>query len=258
LTATITALGQAGVRLHWPSAVIYIDPYLTNYVADQFGPELARMEPAPMSPDQVSDAAWILITHGHADHADPTTLGPIANASPRCRFLCPLVVRPILLAAGISNERIVTVADTSSVDLAPGVSVRPIPAAHLTVERDTEGFLACVGYLVKAGGVTLYHAGDTIPDREIFAALKHEAIDVALLPVNERNYYRAEAGIIGNMSVREAFAMAKDLSVKTLVPIHWDLFGPNSTPKEEIELLYRLLAPPFRLQFLKAGSPEAL
>ncbi|MGE4056620.1 MAG: MBL fold metallo-hydrolase, partial [Vicinamibacterales bacterium] len=60
-------------------------------------------------------------------------------------------------------------------------------------------------------------------------------------------YYRDGRGIIGNMSVREAFQMAADLGVTTLVPMHWDLFAPNSVPREELALLYELLRPPFRL-----------
>jgi hypothetical protein len=35
-------------------------------------------------------------------------------------------------------------------------------------------------------------------------------IDVAFLPMNERSFFRKRRGIIGNMSVREAFAMAAE------------------------------------------------
>jgi L-ascorbate metabolism protein UlaG (beta-lactamase superfamily) len=75
-----------------------------------------------------------------------------------------------------------------------------------------------------------------------------------MLPVNERNYYRDRAGIIGNMSVREAFAFAEEIGVDTVIPIHWDLFGPNSVLPDEIILVHRHLSPRFRL----ALSPSAL
>ena len=49
------------------------------------------------------------------------------------------------------------------------------------------------------------------------------------------------------MSVREAFRMASDLRVSTLVPIHWDMFELNSVYPEEIQLLYEQCKPPFDL-----------
>jgi len=68
------------------------------------------------------------------------------------------------------------------------------------------------------------------------------------MPVNERNFYREKRGIVGNMSVREAFQMATDIGVKTLVPTHWDMFAPNSVYKEELNLLYELMRPPFEMR----------
>ncbi|MGH2708602.1 MAG: MBL fold metallo-hydrolase, partial [Actinomycetota bacterium] len=78
-------------------------------------------------------------------------------------------------------------------------------------------------------------------------------IDVAFLPVNERSFFRKRRGIIGNMSVREAFAMAAEIGVRTLVPMHWDMFAPNSVFREEIELVYGRLSPPFALSLHPAA-----
>jgi L-ascorbate metabolism protein UlaG (beta-lactamase superfamily) len=55
------------------------------------------------------------------------------------------------------------------------------------------------------------------------------------------------------MSVREAFQMAAELGATTLVPIHWDLFAPNSVFREELLLLYDLLRPPFRMMLNPAN-----
>ena len=74
-------------------------------------------------------------------------------------------------------------------------------------------------------------------------------VDIAILPVNEHNYFRESMGIIGNMGIRDAFGLAELLKVKKLLPVHWDMFHPNAVYKEEIELLYHLLAPPFEMVF---------
>ena len=50
------------------------------------------------------------------------------------------------------------------------------------------------------------------------------------------------------MSVREAFQYAEEIGARTVIPIHWDMFEPNSVLPEEIELLYAKLQPDFRLR----------
>lgn len=252
------ALGQAGVRLRFVDTVVYIDPYLTDFVADTCGRELKRLTPPPLLPSDVTDAAWVLITHAHPDHADPTTLQPLAAASPEARFMCTPPTAAILDAIDVRPSRVV-VADSEWRPLSPAVSVRAIPAAHTNIERDECGHFSYVGYLLRADGRLLYHAGDTMPHQEIFDALRAEGrIDLALLPVNERNYFRDAQGIVGNMSVREAFMMARQIGAAAVVPIHWDLFEPNSTSKAEIQLLYSLMQPGFELRLCESGECRGL
>ena len=89
-----------------------------------------------------------------------------------------------------------------------------------------------------------------VTDAEVISAVKaYGKIDMAFLPVNERNYYRERRGIVGNMSVREAFHFAEEIGASALVPTHWDMFAANCVFKEEIELLYKKISPEFELLF---------
>ena len=47
-------------------------------------------------------------------------------------------------------------------------------------------------------------------------------------------FFRARRGIIGNLSVHEAFQFAEEIAVKQLVPVHWDMFAANAVDPEEI------------------------
>jgi L-ascorbate metabolism protein UlaG (beta-lactamase superfamily) len=124
-----------------------------------------------------------------------------------------------------------------------------VPAAHPDIKRTVEGYLECLGYLIKFKGKKIYHSGDTSVNKELIEELKQEKhIDIAFISVNEKNYYRDEMGIIGNMSVREAFHMAEDISAKVVVPMHWDMFKQNCVYREEIELLYQKIKPNFELK----------
>lgn len=244
----LTPLGQCGFRFQLGRTVVYTDPYLTNHVAEIEGQEMQRLRPAPVEPASVSDADFVLITHAHLDHCDLKTLVPLSFASSACRFVCPNEVAKLLIGAGIDARRVILACE-DWIMLGQEARVMPVPAAHPRIEKDNEGYLRCVGYVMECGGRKLYHGGDGSPDHRVFDRLNRlRPIDVAFIPVNERNFYREKRGIVGNMSVREAFQMAEDIGIKTLVPTHWDMFAPNSVFKEELVLLYELMRPPFEMR----------
>jgi len=246
----IRSLGQTGFRFEFAGTVVYIDPYLSNSVQEKEADDLVRLIPVPVSPTDVTDADWIIITHEHRDHCDLETLLPISAASPTCRFIGPPAVVDMLESAGISSERIRTARCGVTRQLGLEWEIHPVPSAHPGVERDDQGACRWLGYVFRAGRRYIYHAGDTSADEEVIAAVKaFGKIDMAFLPVNERNYYRERRGIIGNMSVREAFHFAEEVGAGALVPTHWDMFEANSVFKEEIELLYEKISPEFELLF---------
>jgi L-ascorbate metabolism protein UlaG (beta-lactamase superfamily) len=200
-----------------------------------------------IDPRDVTDALWVLITHEHIDHCDPRTLGPISEASPACRLIGPSPVLSILEDLGVAPDRLLP-ATADWVDLTTDLRVRAVPAAHPELETDASGRWMRIGYLLEYRGRKIYHSGDTSVCRELIADLQRESgIDVAFISVNERNYYRERAGIIGNMSVRDAFQLAEDIHVSHFVPMHWDMFAPNLVFIEEIQLLYDKIRPSFEL-----------
>ena len=247
-------LGQSGCRIGYPGCTVYVDPYLSHSVQVLDSPDLVRLAPVPFQPAEVSDADWVLVTHDHIDHCDPHTLPALAQASPRARFMGPAPVASVLAGWGIPEDRI-SLAKESWTRLADGLQVHAVPAAHPEISRDAKGDPACVGYVLEHAGRRSYLAGDTSVRQElldVLAALK--PIDTAVLPVNERNFFRDRRGIIGNMSVREAFLMAQELGVGRVIPVHWDMFAANATAIAEIRAVYEQMAPPFEL----AMQPEAL
>jgi L-ascorbate metabolism protein UlaG (beta-lactamase superfamily) len=245
----IQALGQTGYRLEYRGIVVFIDPYLSDSVREREGSHLERLLPIPVDPATIDDADYVLVTHEHLDHCDPDTLLPISKASPRCRFIAPPHAAAEMSAFGIDRDRI-TVAIVGQAIAMRDIELDTVPSAHPTLEMDESGQYCRVGYVLRFGDKRLYHAGDTGVHPTIISMLREiGAIDVGMIPVNEQNFYRAQDGIIGNMSIREAFRFAADIGVKTLVPTHWDMFASNQVFREEIELLYRLLDPPFALRF---------
>jgi len=129
-----------------------------------------------------------------------------------------------------------------------------VPAAHPRILLGTDGQPRAVGYLLERFDKRIWVAGDTSICEELIATLQDlKPIHTAFLPVNEDNFFRRRRGIVGNMSVREAFGLASELEICQVVPVHWDLFEVNSTSPDEIYAVYEAHAWPFRLE-MKADA----
>lgn len=242
-----TMLGQSGCRLQFPKSVVYFDPYLSDSVRQLDDPDLQRQTSIPMAPEAIKDASWVLISHDHIDHCDPHTLPKLAKASSNAQFCGPAPVVEKLTAWGIAPSRI-HLATEAGLWLDGTLHLQAVPAAHPTVQRDQAGQLNCVGYVLTQGNERLYLAGDTSAHQEVINALQAiGSIHTAFLPVNEHNYFRQRRGIVGNMSVREAFQFAQEIQAKQVVAVHWDMFAINSVIPDEIRLVHQRLKPGFSL-----------
>ncbi|MCW5849377.1 MAG: MBL fold metallo-hydrolase [Anaerolineae bacterium] len=97
------SLGQSGLVLKGGPTVVYIDPYLSNRIADDWGGP-ARQFPPPVEPHQVTNAQVVFCTHEHADHTDPWTLGAAGpGVAPGC--LCRPRQQPRYPARGGCFQR---------------------------------------------------------------------------------------------------------------------------------------------------------
>jgi L-ascorbate 6-phosphate lactonase len=250
-------LGQVGLAIKGPTGVIYVDPYLTD--SDGEGGSLPRTFPPPLSPHEVTNASAVLLTHDHIDHTDPDTVLPTAEASPEARFVAPFTSRDTLAGAGLDADRIVVPEIGEPLEVA-GATVTAVPSAHTELEHDPERGYPYLGYVVEWNGVTVYHAGDTVVYDGLIETLSAWRIDVALIPINGRDYFRTSRGIIGNTDSREAAELAEMLDFGLIVPTHYDLISGNTAdPGHFVSHLYglnpmrphKLLRPGELLYFVK-------
>ncbi len=245
------ALGQSGFAIKAGGMIAYIDPYLSGTVGEAGGS--GRAIEIPITPEEVTHADLLLCTHEHTDHTDVNTVMPLAAASPGA----PIFVSPqghtLLRDAGIADERLVLprLGETQTVG---SMRVTAIPAAHYNFEVDAEGHARWMGFVIEVDGVTLYHSGDTIIIPGLIAALEPFRIDLALLPINGRDYFREQQQIVGNMNVREVAELCKLLRPRVLIPTHNDMFARNRVNPADLVAELERVAPRQRFHFLQAGE----
>ncbi len=225
------ALGQAGFVVKSSSTLIVIDPYLSDSIRDSGGPE--RRFPPPLAPDLLRNVDLVLCTHEHPDHTDVATLKPLLAASPKAQIVVSPQSVAMLSEAGVAAERI-QVPQLGQDYTLKDVRYRALPAAHYALEIDEERCSRWMGFTLSYDGGTLLHAGDTILIPELHEALAGVQIDLALLPINGRDYHREQQGLIGNFLPREAAQFAHEIRAEVLIGMHNDLFAANRLNPAEL------------------------
>jgi L-ascorbate 6-phosphate lactonase len=249
MALVVTWLGQASFRFDVGERRILVDPF--------FAEHKARLYP-PLSVDEHGSAVdWLLVTHEHIDHLDPYSLREVAARSPGLTVVAPAPLESMVREA--AEVEFVGVDRGDRVELDGAGSVTVVPAIHgRTVVDSYPDDPAFVGYVLELNGTSLYYAGDTIVADPLRAALAEVRVDVALLPVNGRTYYRELEGLVGNMGTRDAVILATEIGASILVPYHWDLFRGNTEwPGRVVDDAVEAEAP-LHVLTLRRGVPWAL
>jgi L-ascorbate metabolism protein UlaG (beta-lactamase superfamily) len=219
MTPVLTWLGQAGFLVEYGQTRLLIDPFFSEHEARTF--------PPPPVDTFGAGIDRYLITHQHLDHLDPGSLRAVAERSPNVMVIAPEPLRGMVEGLPCEGVR-----PGDRVELPGGAAVRVVPAVHALHPSDgySEGGdpPRFVGYVLEVDGMAIYHAGDTIADDRVLAGLEGVKVDVALLPVNGRDYFREQRGLSGNLDARDAVELAAHCGASILVPIHWDLFRGNT------------------------------
>lgn len=224
----IVWLGQNGFLIKSRSCVFLFDPYLSDF-AEQWTygwkNEHIRMSAIPIKPKELYGVDYVLCTHDHVDHIDPFTIPIIALRNPDTCFVSPKVARQRMLSLFVEDSRLFHLKGEDSLEL-PNIKIHGIPAAHSKLTRDTENGFHYLSYIVEIDGLTIFHAGDTIPFEGQTDYFKDFSVDLALLPIN--GYQPPELEFEPNFSISEAIDFAKKISAKKVIPMHYDMYTLNT------------------------------
>jgi L-ascorbate 6-phosphate lactonase len=210
-TPVLWWLGQSGFIIKFQGIVFYVDPCLSQL------PGRTRLLESPLSAEQVINADLILCTHKHEAHMDPGALPAILKASSRARVVLPKSAADHAHAIGVPYDRMTTTDSDLRVEYFKGTlygRVYSVPSAHPELDWTPQGGYPHLGYLIRFGEFTIYHAGDCRPYEGIADRLRPYNVTAALLPISGNSSFE----------IAEAAQLAEDIGARWLVPMHYGTF----------------------------------
>jgi L-ascorbate metabolism protein UlaG (beta-lactamase superfamily) len=174
---------------------------------------------SPVSADEV-EPTHILLTHGHADH--------IADAVGLARRTGAHCVAVVEIATWLGDQGIEAVSDPNLggtvefdwgwVKLVQAFHTNTIPGSAEAPFSAESGVVIGMpaGLVIKIGGTTVYHLGDTCLFGDMKLIAERTPVDVALIPIGghytmDRHDGAVAAGLIG---------------AGTVIPMHYNTFPP--------------------------------
>ena len=204
-------LGQDGFVVKHQGIVFYVDPCFST------PPGHTRVLRAPLAGSDVTNADLILCTHADDAHMDPGSLPAMLGASPRAKVVLPKSAAEHGKAIGVPYDRMTTTDSDLRVEFfkgGPYGRVYAVPSAHPELDWTPLGGYPHLGYLIRFGGQTIYHAGDCRLYEGMVDRLRPYNVTAALLPINGN----------GNFEIAEAGQLAEDIGARWLLPMHYGTF----------------------------------
>jgi L-ascorbate metabolism protein UlaG (beta-lactamase superfamily) len=184
----ITWLGHSAVRLGG-SRTIYIDPFLTGNPA------------ASTSPDKVSDAEIVIVTHHHGDHLGDAFGSAGATGA---------VIVAIHEIAAEAQSRGLT---AEGMNIGGTVEVKGVKVHMVTAWHSAEKGCAA-GVVVDMDGRKIYHAGDTGLSYDMKLIAEFFKPDLSFLPIGDRY----------TMGIPSAVRAVEFIGTRRVIPIHYNTF----------------------------------
>ncbi len=206
-TPTLWWLGGAGFIVRFANITFYIDPSFEPFC----GAEIRNAD---------------LILASHAAAIDGPSIARTLQWSKSAKLVLPKSAADAAHASGIPYNRMTTTdADLRVEYFKENLYGRiyAVPSANPTLDWTADGGYPYLGYLIRFGRWTIYHAGGCTLYDSLAARLQPFNVNVALLPIvhNAANRAPHSAGPAGFL-VNEAAQLAEEIGAEWVVPMNFD------------------------------------
>lgn len=196
-------------------------------------PMLKRMAALPCSIYDLIGIDYLLLSHGHRDHYDESSVKQLLSQNPKMELLLPLRLSEVL-GKQRKKTKYQEAAWWQQYNLQhSGVEVIFLPAKHWN-RRYLRDFNKQLwgSFLIRTPQLSIYFGGDSAYEahfREIRDTLG--APDICMLPVGayKPSYVMKEA----HMNPGEAVEAFRDLGAKVMIPMHFGTYDLSDEPLGE-------------------------
>jgi L-ascorbate metabolism protein UlaG (beta-lactamase superfamily) len=166
----------------------------------------------------------VLVTHAHFDHLDRRSLKQVASDQP---IVVPFEVGNLVHDLGFKSVHELHYWE----DYQQGpVKITLTPCHHWGARMLHDSHRGFGGFIIEAGGRTIFHCGDTAYFEGFKEIGQRHKIDVALLPIGA---YDPPTGRDVHMNPEEAVRAFIDLGATRMVPMHYGTFRLSYEPLHE-------------------------
>jgi L-ascorbate metabolism protein UlaG (beta-lactamase superfamily) len=215
----ITWIGHASFLIQTHETNVLIDPIWSKWLK-----VIKRLKQPGFEIHHLPSIDFVLVTHAHFDHLDRRTLSKVAADQP---IVVPIGVGNLVHDLGFNIVHELDYWQT--VKLGP-LEVSLTPCAHWGARFLTDLHRAFGGFVIAVDGRTIFHCGDSAYFPGFKEIGERYPIDIALLPIGG---YDAPTGREVHMNPEQAVQAFKELSAKTLVPMHYGSFRLGYEPLDE-------------------------
>jgi N-acyl-phosphatidylethanolamine-hydrolysing phospholipase D len=213
-------VGHATVLMRFGRRTVLADPNLGGAIL-----LYPRLTPPSVTARELPPIDLVLLSHMHADHFDARTVRELGR---RPLVLSPAGGEPYVTSLR-QRHRALQHWESTTVR---GVTITAVPVAHAGGRYGLDSFWnhAYTGFVLEAGGRSVFFAGDTGYDPKMFRAIaaRYPHLDVAFIPIGP-----ARGGNKNHASPKEALDIFADVGAHYMVPIHFEAYYSAAVPYEE-------------------------
>jgi L-ascorbate metabolism protein UlaG (beta-lactamase superfamily) len=223
----VTFIGHSSFLVQIGGRKLLIDPVFAERLI-----ALRRLRRPGVKIKDLPAIDLVLLSHAHMDHLNRPSLRRIVAHNNKVAGRAPIAVVPWGvedLVDDLGFARVVTLEwwQTKSIG---GLEITMTPCKHWGARLFKDTHRGFGGYVIRGGGHTLYHSGDTAyfdGFAKIGSRLKPE---VALLPIGA---YRPDSYRGVHTCPEEALQAFLDLGARRMIPMHYGTFRLSQEPMEE-------------------------
>src|SRR6202522_2922122 len=223
----ITFIGHSSFLIQIGGRKLLMDPVFAERLI-----ALRRLRRPGVRIKELPAIDMVLLSHAHMDHLNRPSLRRIVAHTLKMTGRAPIAVVPWGVEDLVSHlgfARVVTLEWWQTKSIC-GLEITMTPCKHWGARFFKDTHRGFGGYVIRGGGHTLYHSGDTAyfdGFAKIGERLKPE---IALLPIGA---YRPDSYRGVHTSPEEALQGFLDLGAQQMIPLHYGTFRLSQEPMEE-------------------------